>query len=771
MLYLNPPFWLINGISLFPDHEDPAQWYHLPVMPHLTTVRNGSNVEVPSLKLTSFTGSAGSGGFLDCDVDLGLPPGLLDQTAGVLKREAHLDVTPRLYPVPIVDGTVRMLLLGQASTVPTDAPPRPGAPIEKSPFVVKIQSAAKPSLFGDENATFSVQLDKDGVTILQQAMAGAILPIGVVYSLDFFALRPAYSVHATIDWNRVQTHFDEHFGVDSVFLSIDVDKQIDKLIEDQVIKIEADNFVAPDSDDSKNIEAQFQEAKAEARELVKSTFFQSSIQPPSPRDPDGWDKAAKFANEISALAVTGGWSSLGGAMSYRKVDLTRIDVKSLNFSVRERTTVRKTIWPQGHLGGLSRALRAGVPLTDFVPPPIDLDNPYFQRRKVFSIARVDWATDAVQSIDVSLRYGGHPQNVILEPDTGKDRQSVDWTSIVQNGGVVRPVEYDYKVTFKNADRTQRPVTLDTKGLPGIRSTDLDQLEIVPRDLLYAIAAVPITAPAFPWDRYPQVDVECRYTDEPNQIHQSQVFRIKDSNGATFSMFLRDPSRRQFDYRMTLYSADGNSDVAVPWKTADQEQITLRDPFPTARQLVVVPQVDWTTVDRVFVDLSYQNGPDEADMIYKSFEFTNTQAASQSQTFSVHPIDPEQKLIGYEIKLLLKNGATETVPPSVTADRRLIVRQGMRGHRLVTIRLDSLPFASMHVVRLVVDLRHLDSVHGDAYEHLIFESSADRRIFEFDYDDDAHQGYEYKVRTSYDNGLSRDADWTAASGDSVVVTLA
>jgi hypothetical protein len=769
MLYLNPPFWLINGISLFPDHEDPAQWYFLPAMPRLTTVHDATaNVDVPSLQLISFTGTAGSGGFLNCDVDLGLPDGLLDQTAQDLKSNAHLDVLPRLAPVPIVDGSVRLMLLGSTSTLPTDPAPRPGAPTEKPAFVLKMQSAGKPSLYGDENATFSVQLDADGATILQQAIKGDILPIGVIYSLDYFALRPAYSVTAKIDWNRVQTQFSEHFGYDSIFASVDVDKQIDKLIEDQVIDIRADNFVAPESDDAKSIEAQFEEAKAEARDLVKSTFFQSSIPPPGQREPDGWDKAAKLANQISVLAVTGGWSSLAGTLSYRRVDLTRIDQKSLNFSVKERTAVRKTIWPQAHLAGLAQVLKAGVPLDRFAPPPIDLNNPYFQRRKVLSIARVDWNADSVQSIDVSMHYGGQPQNVILEAGDGKDRQAVDWTSIVQNGGMTRPVPYDYKVTFKNADRTQRPVTLDTRDLPGTRSTDQDQLEIVPRDLLYAIADVPITAPVFPWDRYPMVDVECRYTDDANQIHQDQVFRInKDSADVRFRMFLRDPSRRQFDYRMTLYATDGN-DVVVPWKTSDTEQVTLRDPFPAARQLVVVPQVDWTTVNEAFVDLSYKNGPNESDVIFQSFEFSNAQ--QKSQTFSVHPTDPSQTLIGYEIKLLMKDGSTQSVPPSVTADRRLIVRQGMRGHRLITVTIDSLPFDALHIVKLVVDLRHLDPKNNQQ-DQKIFQSSNQHETFEFDYDDDAHKSYDYKVSTSYDNGMSRDADWTAASGDNLVVTLA
>ena len=38
MLYLNPPYFLINGVSIFPDHADPLQFYYLPMMPDRKSV-------------------------------------------------------------------------------------------------------------------------------------------------------------------------------------------------------------------------------------------------------------------------------------------------------------------------------------------------------------------------------------------------------------------------------------------------------------------------------------------------------------------------------------------------------------------------------------------------------------------------------------------------------------------------------------------------------------------------------------------------------------
>lgn len=760
MLYLNPPFWVINGISLFPDHADPAQFYYMPLRPHLTTRRdNTARVDVPQIQLIKYRGGAGNGGFLSCDIDLSLPEGLLEDTASELKNAAKLDKTPRLSPVPVVDGTVRIMLLGQESAAPTDPAPKPGVPQPEPRFVIKMQSAGRPSLYGDENVIFSAQLDQEGVTIVEKALMGEISPVGVVYSLDFYALRPAYSVRVNVDWSRVQHHLDESFKVNVVIYSSEIDKVVDELIESRVIVVEADTFV-PDDDENKDVTARRDQALAEVRSMIKSTFFESSIDPPKPGDTSTMDDLRTVVQYLAS----GGMSS-SVSFGYKKVDITRIDHKTLNASFQERTTVRKTIWPQGHLSGLFSAVRAGLPLDHFIIP-VDLDDPYFQRRAVEAIARADFEGDGIQSIDAVFTYNGAPKSALLEAGAGKDRASVSWPSELSSaGGLMRDIAYRYRVTFKNADRSQRPVQLES----GLFTTEEDKVEIVPRETLYGIADVPITALSFPWDRYPMVDVECRYADESNEIRQSQLFRlISTVTSATFRLFMRDPSKRRFDHRITYHGADGK-DISLPWTTADDEQVLVRDPYPTKRQLVVVPQVDWTAVERVFVDLSYQDGPDEEDEIYQSFEFNAKD--NGSKTFVVNPKDPTRKLVAYEVTVLMKDLTKVSVPRSYTVDRRLILRADMRGHRVVTVAPPPRPFDEAHVQRVEVSLRYVDRENGLSFnDEFTFRSASDHASFEFDYVDGSKSRYEYKITTRYDNGMAREGEWTPESTDTLVVPV-
>jgi hypothetical protein len=742
MLYFNPPFDVIDDIFLVPDHLDRAQFYYMPVMPHLTTTAGA-----PQLQLIKYRTGDKTGGFLNFDVDLGVPQSKLDDIADQLKTKLKLDVTPRLAPIPIVDGTVKLLLLGAEST--GAAPPPKGTPPAPTPFVVKIQQGVKPSLFGDENATFSVQLDQDGTTIVEQALKGEMSPIGVVYMLDYFALRPAYSVRVSIDWHRVQTHFEESFGVSFMTFSSEVDKVVDKLIEDRAIVIEADTFVPEGEDDTKDITARRDQALAQAREMIKSTFFESSIPPP--KAGDNSDK--EMAREIVTGLVTGGLSSFA-SLSYKKVDLTRIDQKSMNANFQERTTVRKTIAPQGHLAGLFAQAANGVPFDHFIVT-VNPDD-FFAKRKVELIARADFAADGIESIRVSLDYGGKPQTVILEP--GKDRQSIDWDSKLDAGVMAREVTYRYSVTFKDADRTQRPVTLETTTL----TTRDDKLEIVPRDLLYAILDVPVSALGVPWAHYPAVDVDCRYSDDANAIHQEASFRLTEASPSQrFRIFARDPSQRSFDYRITYRGAD-SKDLAQPWVTPDNEQVQVRDPYPSKRQLTVVPQLDWNTIDRAFVDLTYDDAT-------ASFEMNAKNTASQTAVFEVK--DRTHTLVAYEVTILTKAGATITVPKSFTTDRRLIVRADMRGHRVVAIAPDQVSFSDAHVKQIDIEIQYADATNGLSFsDKFTFKSAGDHAAFEFDYVDGAKNRYAYKLTTRLDNGLARETDWTEASDDTLTVPV-
>jgi hypothetical protein len=80
--------------------------------------------------------------------------------------------------------------------------------------------------------------------------------------------------------------------------------------------------------------------------------------------------------------------------------------------------------------------------------------------------------------------------------------TVDWSSVLSGGKMVRPVAYTYAVNFGAVDTSQRPGQLTTGELTEIGDT----IGIQPGDALYSTPPVPIRADSLPWDRYPSVEV-------------------------------------------------------------------------------------------------------------------------------------------------------------------------------------------------------------------------------------------------------------------------
>jgi hypothetical protein len=766
VLYLNPPYFIIEGVSIFPDHADPLQFYFLPMMPRLSTVHDPvTGVDSPSLQLIEYTGAAGQGGFINFDVNIGLDQSVLDEVTQKLQQMAHLDGTPRLSPVTFVDGEVKLLILGAESPDPTAAtakPPPATAPavgVAPQPqFVIKIEGATKPALFGDNQASFSVQLDQYGATVLEQALQGAMAPIAVIYALDFVALRPAFHVHLQVDWSRVQTHLSTDFSGGFLFFSADIEKAVDKLIEDRVIILDVDTFVT-DADGGKTVTGDRDQAVSEVYEMIKNTFFESSLPPPTPGQPDDWSKAGDAFREVSAMAMTGGAASLA-CFSMKTVDLTRIDKKTLNVDISERTSVQRTIYPQGHFAGLLSAIEGGQSLDKFILK-VDLDNPWFQRRTVNVVTYADFDTDQIGSIDVTMSYNGLVKTVSLTKAT--PQIPWQWNSVLADGQMVRPVTYSYVVNFLGSvDTTQRPGQITSGQLTEVG----DVISIQPRGNVYSSMVVPIRADSLPWDRYSSVEVACRYDDDANHIHdQASALLNSGAPELSWPVFLIDPTNRSFTYQLVFTLASGATST-TPWLTSDDCRVDIVDPFPDKSTLMVVPSVDWTTVDQVLVHLAY---PSEAQpVVQKNFIFNKTAAAAQS--FIADRQDPTQTAIYYEARILSKNGQVWSVPGSVTTDSFLLIQPGMKGHQILAIRPENVDFSSLQVTSVDVQTRYVDPKNAfNASGEFKLAAASDVQMFAYDYLDPSIAP-EFRYDVLFDNGQTRSVDWAPASGEAATIGL-
>jgi hypothetical protein len=767
MLFLQPPFQIIEGVAVFADHANERQFYFMPAMPRLTSSFDPvAGVEIPQIQLLKFRSAEGiSGGFLNFEVNLGFDEERLETVKMELKRIHQLRDQPILAPVVVENGTVRLMILdAETPTTPPGGQPPGGNGNAPAPsrFVTRISQPAKPALYGDNQAIFSVELDEKGTQLVEASLAGELMPMGVVYSLDFLALRPAFTVSVTADWNRVQTHFEESFGTEIFFASTQIETVIDKLIEDRVVVIDVDSFL-PEGEDAGSWVGRRDQAVNDFKDMVIETFFEPSIEPEK-EEQDGWDRFTHTAERLSLLAATGGW---GGVVkfSYTKRDITRIDQKRLNLTMNERVTVRRSIYPQATLKGLSRILRDAqgtVDLTRWVRE-VTLDSDWFKRRSVTAHGLVNFDNDEVDSITATLTYGNRPETIRLTG--GEPTATRNWNSIMVNNAMQRDVELEYQVSFKNVDTSERPGIVKSPKV----TVDGDEFDINPRgELLYFIDEIEFSGDTLPWDRYPNVLVETRYDDPTNRIHLAESVMLNQGTPeATWKRFRLRPDLSQYDVRLTYFGAD-NRDVVFDWTTTDQDLLVVRDPRPARRTVTVMPAVAWGLVAMVLVELRYidsANGINES----KTLSFFNSEQDKGPKTFEVNLVDPEQRLVHYSATILLNDNRVIEIPPSATAGPSVIVRSDMLGHRVVVVQPPDINFAARGIVRMEADLAFVDDAAGLSFQDsFTFQSPDEEQLFEFDYASAQDGSYSCQMRTLFANGLLQERDLGKLRGDMVVL---
>lgn len=770
MLYLNPPYYVIDGVQLMPDHADDLQFYFMPMEPHLSTFKDASTSQViPKIQLIKFAGESSasgeliSGGFVDFDCNLGIDPDRLDTIADELQGIAGLRGRPKLAPVPVIDGSVRMMLFGQQTPEPDSGRPGAKPPVVKTEdgqqFVLKISHHGKPSLYNDNQAAFSVRLDQEGVTILEHALQGEIAPIGVIYSLKYVGLRPAYNIRVEADWERVQKHLEESESVNvPIFASSQVDKVIDELVEKQYIKFQSDLLVA-EGDDESGATGRYEQGLELVRELVFENFFTPSLEPMPREAHDGIDD---FGRVLQTVA-TGGAQSI---WSRKEVDLTRIDRKQLNIDLSERTSVIREIHPQGHLTGIARTIaEQGLDLDRFILA-VPLDDDFFARRTVRVIPRADFATDQIRSINVALDYEGEVRNVVFDAASASAEQPVDWPSSLVDGRMRADVTVSYEVTFADA-ADGRPRSLRSKP-ETIRG---DVVEIAPRaDLPYELRWVSFNVVDFPWAMYHTAEVHCSYTDEANGVTIDDEYALTEQTppGGAWPVFTLDPAKRTVRYQLRLHGVDGR-DWTSDWLETDKDQIRITDPFTNRRTFdVVVPTaLLGTQLDRVFVDVSYD---DVTNDVHKRESFEISAGDPGTKRFTVELLDPKQRRVTYRVSMILADGSVVEVPESSTEQDRITVSTTMRGHRSVAIR-GAGPFDAGELSSIRVQTRY---ERPDAELRFAGDVTLDatRPDASFEYDfvpGDA--AYEYRITHKFANGLTRDTGWLATADGVLVAAMA
>jgi hypothetical protein len=240
LLFSNDTF-TVNGITVFPDHADPNQFWYLPGPVGLELMANSTE---PQFLLTSYAPDVASSGiqgvgFLNVTLCLTVSSDNLGAITGQIRSQFPNVENPLLSPVSFDDGTVQIVALnaqGSGGAAVAAGPPGTGQAVET------ILGASNPELFGNNDALFALTLDEAGATILEQAFQDGMTPVGGIYNLKFTGVQPALDVKITADLKRMYTSFSVDFTAQAYWVSAGIDATFEQLRQDGAIQIQVVNL-------------------------------------------------------------------------------------------------------------------------------------------------------------------------------------------------------------------------------------------------------------------------------------------------------------------------------------------------------------------------------------------------------------------------------------------------------------------------------------------------------------------------------------------------
>lgn len=671
MLSLELPAFEIAGLTVFRDHAVPTQFYY--AAPPPSVARTGGRLMFDVLAYTvELRHSVLSGTSIPDELGAGFLTMGTECVLGTTQRsnlmrelEARTGLPEEglsLSPIPYHAGSVSVLALDRLGT-PAEPAADPGSatPTRGRPtFVEQILGSGKPALLGDLRTIFSLSLSQEGVAFLEGLYRERAAPVGVIYDLKFYGLRPSVEAVVHANLSRVFEHFGGSLGVQYAWAKAEIKAGLDRLQERGDIQIElTSQATGEEAQRSKDL------ALSLFRDRIVQEMFRPTAQPPV---------VPAFPGAASTAAVT------------LTLDLKRThEDKVVHYSFRERAPEERTHAPQGFLGVLLGAREIERHLHH-----IALDNAFFELLEVLVTGPTREELDAlgIRQIEATLRYGDGEAGIAPEEETLVFRpdSTGDKTFAVKRRGR-KSLAYTCALTYEFARTPGSDSDAFRYELPAQRRTGR-ALRLNPH-ADFGVLEVEVE----PGRLHPdvrEVDVHLKYDD--GHFGADEHFRLTVGGGDKaphrWQVRTRETDLRPYTAQVTFVFADGATFAAPPQSFTDP-LLRVDSPFAAERTLLVKPVPVSDQITAITVELDYDDpvgGYRRSRLVELAPPF-----ASVRQTWPILAAD--RQTVRYRVTVhepgLLSEGEWEE-----TAEPSLIV--GSQAHRVgrVDVRLIGPPLGEV-----------------------------------------------------------------------------
>jgi len=709
VLDLNVPVRSVAGVDLAADAAEPRAFYVLPPPPRVAV--DGGEAQVELLRFVR-NGTL-TGGHLRLAVELAHPPAALAAAADALAAERHGE-TVELRPLPVEAAEAEVLFVGRETTADGGL-----SGLTRRGFGRTAAGFAAPYA-----AAFAIELEPDGVRLIEAALRSGGAPVGVIYRLRVEGLWPALRVVARVDWGRVYDQLSSELKEGSLFSVDDVQKLAERLVESRVIQIQVVQGLAPE--DGKPDPAL---SAAPALAWIQRELVERFCEPVMPLDREPAHASLGTVGEI-----------FGVGASFAAKKLTQIERATAEIDFQQSLVVGRTLTAESHLADLL-AGDSGAGGIDAHIADAGLDHPFFARFALDVGVAQPFAGVGVKEVVASVAYGSardaldltaaHPAGHFESwTDASPDRTWTLQPDVTFADDA--PLDPGQRVTLPPLSGQGRAFTLDLERLLGLVRFDVEGTAD-PRVMLTRAA---LTA---------------RRGDEPRAEREVVLTPAAPRQTVWFRDF-QPGDRVEAATRHLL--ADGRS-VDSPPMAIDSRVVRLPPPFPGSLTVQLYADDDWTDLETVVVALQKQ-----ADGPSGTFRFDGPGKAA---AISLDMPDPTDHTFRYKVARTWSSGAVEE-DDWVTTDLPVVLVGRTAANKLivdVTPVGPELPEAGILLIE--VELSYIDAENQVRDEKTaVLRARADRFRWEVAIHDPQRRAYQYRTTVHRTSGATQVGPWTTAT---------
>jgi hypothetical protein len=438
---------LVEGIQLLQDKDNPNDYYYIPQYPRVSKKEDGA-LEIMCMKYVGTSGTASNGGVFHALIEFTLPVKLLESLESSLKKVAG--ASARIAgPVPIQqavkDGEAGLASFQVVSSV-----------LKDNTFTKSIITSGFAPFLPGSKAAISARLSQEGATLLFATLERPTSDVSIALSGYYEAAVKAYQAEVTAESKVIYEHFSKVFNQAEGYTKDEVRKVSDKLVRDQVIKIQSFDRGAALNVNTKDMEAILSMITDKLIELM----FNAE---------KGWAKEPERAavvgqNQIPMRQEKGFLGQLFGGtgnqeyISDNQFVLKKIKDERLNrfyLNLSKSTTIKVPIYTSGNIAFLMSNLEKEERNKYFFT--VNMDDEDFQMRDVNIQIDGSFAEafgDVFNNVSVNFRKSYNNDQSDVTKDIVFDRKTVETGTVLQH--ILYPrlglqkndwLNYEYKIAW------------------------------------------------------------------------------------------------------------------------------------------------------------------------------------------------------------------------------------------------------------------------------------------------------------------------------------